>query len=260
MPFVCGGFPGPGITTKAIEALDAAGAAVIEVGIPFSDPIADGPVIAAAMHKALKSGATPDTVFNEVREARPKVSAGLVAMVSVSIVHRMGGAAAFVAKAVDAGLDGFIFPDAPLEEAGPLLDAAKAKNATASLLIAPSTSFERATEIAKASTGFLYLLARSGITGERQTVPDLGPRVRKLREITPLPVAIGFGVSSAEHVRQITQEADAAIVGSALVRRMSDAADAGRDPVAEAAAFCRELVTGLETGSPAATTGERQPA
>jgi len=260
MPFVCGGFPRPGLTTEVLAALDAAGAAVIEVGIPFSDPIADGPVIAAAMHKALAAGATPASVFDEVRAARPRISAGLVAMVSVSIVHRMGGPGPFVARAVEAGFDGFIFPDAPLEESGGLLDAAKAAGVTASLLIAPTTPLARATEIAKASTGFVYLLARAGITGERQTVPDIGPRVVKLREITPLPIAVGFGISTAEHVRQITREADAAIVGSALVRRMSEAADSGRDPVMEASAFCRELIEGLEAQSPGATTAERQPA
>ncbi len=260
MPFICGGFPRPGLTTDTLVALDAAGASVIEVGIPFSDPIADGPVIAAAMHRALKAGSTPASVFDEVRAARSRVNAGLVAMVSVSIVQRMGGPVGFIARAVDAGFDGFIFPDVPLEEAGALLEAAKAKDASASLLIAPSTSFARATEIAKASTGFVYLLARAGITGERQTIPDLGPRVRKLREITQLPIAVGFGVSTAEQVRAISRDADAAIVGSALVRRMTDASDGGRDPVAEAATFCRELVAGLETESPAATTGERQSA
>lgn len=260
MPFICGGFPRPGATTDAIMALDAAGAAVIEVGIPFSDPIADGPVIAAAMHRALQAGATPTTVFEEVRAARSRVNAGLVAMVSVSIVHRMGGPAGFVARAVDAGFDGFIFPDAPLEEAGPLLEAARAGGGSATLLIAPTTTFPRATEIARACSGFVYLLARAGITGENQAVADVGPRVRKLREVTDLPIAVGFGVSTPAHVRQITQEADAAIVGSALVRRMSDAAGVGGDPAAAAGAFCRELVTGLDTESPSATTAERQSA
>ncbi len=260
MPFVCGGFPRAGATAEVLAALDAAGASIIEVGIPFSDPIADGPVIAAAMHEALKGGATPESVFDEVRAARPRVRAGLVAMVSVSIVHRMGGAAGFVRRAVEAGFDGFIFPDAPLEESAPLLEAARAAGASASLLIAPTTPLPRAAEIAKASTGFVYLLARAGITGERQSVPDVAPRVRKLREVTALPIAVGFGVSSAEHVREITREADAAIVGSALVRRMKDAAAGGGDAVEAAASFCRELVAGLEARSASATTAERQPA
>lgn len=260
VPFVSGGFPTAGATARAIEAIDASGASVIEVGIPFSDPIADGPVIAGAMHRALGAGATPETVFEEVRSVRARVGAGLVAMVSVSIVHRAGGPLGFVARAVDSGFDGFIFPDVPLEEAGPLLEAAKAKGASASLLIAPTTPPDRASLIAKASTGFVYLLALSGVTGERQSVPDLGPRVRQLRQSTALPVAVGFGVSTADHVRQITREADAAIVGSALVRRMTEAADAAQDPAAAAGSFCRQLMMGLDASSTAATTGERQSA
>jgi len=234
--------------SKAIPALANAGATFIEIGIPFSDPIADGPVIAAAMHTALQRGSTPTSVLAEVAEARPHVQVPLIAMVSVSIVYRMsgsGGPARFVGLAKDAGFDGFIFPDAPLSESGELLNAAAEAGLTASLLIAPTTLPARAEQIMKASTGFVYLLARSGITGERSDAPDIGPRVAQLRRMSDLPIACGFGISSPDHVRAVVQHADAAIVGSALVRRMSEADDAGQDAVQSAADFTRQLAGGL---------------
>lgn len=247
MPFLCGGHPVRGSLTALIPALDAAGASIIEVGIPFSDPVADGPIIAAAMHDALQAGATPLTVFEEVASVRARTQVGLIAMVSVSIVWRMGGTRGFIEQASHAGFDGFIFPDAPLEEAEPLLAAARDAGKSASLLIAPTTPPARAEQIAKASSGFLYLLARSGITGEQSQVPDISGRVRALRDMTDLPIACGFGISTREHVRAVCTHADAAIVGSGLVRRISESAKAGRDPVVDAKVFIGQLASGLPT-------------
>jgi tryptophan synthase alpha chain len=249
MPFICGGHPVPGVTADALPALSAAGAAIIEVGIPFSDPIADGSVIAAAMHTALTAGATPRTVFEEVAKARASTSAGIVAMVSVSIVHRMGGAVAFCATARDAGFDGLIVPDSPLEESDALIKAAADHGLSLSLLIAPSTPFKRAETIAKACTGFVYMLARSGITGEQSAAPDVEQRVSKLRTVTDLPIACGFGISTADHVRAVVRHADAAIVGSALVRRMNEAGPG--DAARAAADFSRQLAQGLGQAQPA---------
>ncbi len=248
IPYVCGGHPRPGTLSQVIPALASAGATFIEIGIPFSDPIADGPVIAAAMHTSLERGSTPSSVLAEVAQARGQVQVPLIAMVSVSIVHRMSGGAGpgrFVGMAKEAGFDGFIFPDAPLSESGELLKAAADAGLTASLLIAPTTSAARAEQIMKASTGFVYLLARSGITGERDDAPDVGPRVAQLRKMSDLPIACGFGISTPEHVRAVVQHADAAIVGSALVRRMSEADAGGQNPVEHAADFCRQLAGGL---------------
>ena len=245
MPFICAGSPTPDATAPLLLALQDAGASIVEVGIPYSDPIADGPVIAAAMHDALQAGVTPEAVFEQVRAVRDRLDIGLVAMVSVSVVYGMGGPSAFVARAAAAGFDGFIFPDAPLEESGELVDAARDAGLVASLLIAPTTPKDRALAIARASTGFVYLLARSGITGERDEAPDVASRVRALRGETTLPIACGFGISTPEHVRAIVEHADAAIVGSAIIRRLTDAANAGQDPVRAGEDFVTELSTGL---------------
>jgi tryptophan synthase alpha chain len=246
MPFVCAGYPNPGTTAAVLPALSRAGASIIEVGIPFSDPIADGSVIAAAMHKALEQGCTPISVFDSVSQARPQVDAGLVAMVSISIVQRPGPQK-FAEYARNAGFDGLIVPDCPLEESDTLRKAAADNGLTLSFLIAPSTNPRRAEAIAKACTGFVYLLARSGITGERTEAPQIEPRVTRLRQMTDLPIAVGFGISNPDQVRAVVAHADAAIVGSPLVRRMGDAAAGGADPISEATTFIRLLSEGLPT-------------
>jgi tryptophan synthase alpha chain len=243
MPFVCAGYPAVGTTAAVLPALQRAGAAIVEIGIPFSDPIADGPVIAAAMHDALKGRITPMAVFDQVAQVRAQLSIGLVAMCSISIVSRMGGPAGFCKQAANAGFDGIIIPDVPLEESGPVTEAAAAAGLTASLMVAPTTPRERMGAIARASSGFVYLMARTGITGEQAEAPRVAGTVRALRQVTDLPIACGFGISRPEHIRAVVHEggADAAIVGSALVRRMGEAAGAGKDPVAEAELLTREL-------------------
>lgn len=246
MPFVCGGFPGRGATAQILPALERAGAKFVEIGIPFSDPIADGPIIAAAMHEALLNGATPAAIFDEVRSVRDQSRLAIIAMVSVSIVHRMGGPAAFCVQAKSAGFDGLIVPDVPFDESAELQTECKKHDLTLSLLISPTTPVERAISIAKACTGFVYLLARTGITGESGGIPEIETRVKRLKEHVSIPIAVGFGISTAEHVRAVVaQGADAAIVGSALVRRMKDALAARKDPIAEAESFTRELSRGL---------------
>lgn len=248
MPFVCGGSPSLEDMQQTLPALAEAGAGIIEIGIPFSDPIADGPVIAAAMHEALEAGITPKSVIEAVAAIRSKLHVGLVAMTSVSIVERIGRDR-FLGMLAEAGFDGVIYPDAPLEEAEPLIHAASGLGLTASLLIAPTTPIERARRICELCTGFVYVLARAGITGEQGGGPGVAirERISAIREVTDLPLAVGFGISSADHVRAVVSseggDADAAIVGSALVRRMSEA---GTGKAAHAAErFCRELAEGL---------------
>lgn len=248
MPFLCAGRPSLEALPDLLAGVESAGASIVELGFPFSDPIADGPVIAAAMHRALEEGVTVDAIFNAVEKARPTLKLGLVAMVTVSIVTRWG-AERFLDRAAEAGFDGCIFPDAPLEEAESLVGAAGERGLTASLLISPTTTDDRAVRIAALSTGFVYLVARIGITGERSETPDIGARVAALRSITDLPIACGFGVSTSEHVRAVVEHADAAIVGSSLVHLIEKASGAGADPVAQGARFVEELAAGLHASS-----------
>ncbi|NOG52806.1 MAG: tryptophan synthase subunit alpha [Planctomycetes bacterium] len=246
MPFVTAGYPDLDTTIELLPRLERAGASVCEIGLAYSDPIADGPVIAESMHEVLESGTTLDDVLSGIRRARDSIAMGLVVMVSYSIVHRIG-LESFVTKCLDAGFDGFIFPDLPVEESGDACRVTADAGATCSLLVAPNTAEKRANRIAEACTGFVYLLARAGITGERSGVPSsVGPRVEQLRSVTGTPIACGFGISTAEAVRAVTSHADAAIVGSAIVRRMKDSAALPRDEMLDVIeGFVKELAGGL---------------
>jgi tryptophan synthase alpha chain len=246
MPYLTAGDPDIKTTGRILQAIDAAGAAVCEVGIPYSDPIADGPVIQASMTYALDRGLRTRDIFAAIAERRDKLAMGVVAMVSYTIVHRIGPAA-FCNDAKQAGVDGLIVPDLPVEEADAISDHAQGAGLTCSYLIAPTTSPQRAQRLAKASSGFIYMLARSGITGERNELPlELGDRVERLRDVTDLPVAVGFGISTPRQVRTVVRVADAAIVGSAIMRRVADWRGDGDDAVAErVGAFVKELAGGL---------------
>lgn len=243
IPFIVASHPHPDATSDLILAIDRAGADVIEIGIPFSDPIADGPVIAQAMHNALEAGATLERTLDAVANARAATDAAIVAMTSISIVQR-NGIDTFMRRAANAGFDGVIVPDAPLDEAAPITTAATQHALTATLLIAPSTSPERTAQITSTCTGFVYLLARAGVTGERagQPAPSVAARVQHVREHTDLPIACGFGIATPEDAHQVTRHADAAIVGSALVRRLTDA----EDPAAEASSFVASLRAAID--------------
>jgi tryptophan synthase alpha chain len=241
MPFITAGFPSMDVTLKVIPALENAGASIIEIGFPFSDPIADGPVIAASMHQALQAGVTPDDVLDKVRDIRPHTNMGLVGMVSDSIITRMGPER-FVCDASAAGLDGLIVPDIDLDAARPLAGLAKIHGLGFTLLIAPTTTPARMAMIAELCSGFIYLLARVGITGESQSLEfdSLRNRIAQVRNLTTLPIAVGFGISKPEHVAAVSEIADGVIVGSALVRCMAEA----DEPVAAATRLITELAGG----------------
>lgn len=247
MPFLTAGDPDLATTGRLITACEAAGASICEIGLPFSDPIADGPVIQASMTEALSKGMRQESVMQLIADLRPKTKLGLVAMVSYSIVFRLGGKS-FIGRAADAGFDGFIFPDLPLEESEPIRKSVSDAGLSLSMLIAPTTPIERAKAIARASSGFVYLLARAGITGERNDLPpDLAPRIEQLRQVTDLPIAVGFGIATADHVRQVVSVGDAAIVGSAIMRRVAQQRANGSDAVvSEVGRFVQELSAGLD--------------
>ena len=245
MPFLTAGYPTLSHLAPLIGAVERGGASAVEIGFPFSDPIADGPVIAASMHEALQLGTTPADVFETVRTVRPQTDLGLLAMVSVSIVNRMG-AASFVAEAARSGLDGLIVPDLDVEDSDELVRLVDEHGLALALLVAPTTSPERLRKIVSQCRGFVYVLARAGVTGEQNIAPDVAGRLDTIRAETDLPLAVGFGISTRQHVHAATESADAAIVGSALVRRIGEA----DDPVAEAERMTRELASGLRGGSP----------
>lgn len=245
MPFVVGGHPEAEGLPSLLESIDGAGASVIEIGFPFSDPVADGPVIAAAMFDALQKGVTPRSVLDQVKASRDRVKAGLVAMISASLVHRLGGPGEFAKQAAEAGLDGCIFPDVTLEEAGPYVEACRANGLCVSLLVAPSTPIDRARRIVQHCSGFVYVIARAGITGESSGLPEIESRISELRDLTDLPLAVGFGVSTAKQVRMVTEHADAAIVGSALVRHLGQAGKAGKSASEAASEMIFTLAEGI---------------
>lgn len=232
-PFVTAGDPDLGTTLAVIEALDRAGAAVCELGVPYSDPIADGPVIQASYTRALAAGFTLEKFFAMVTEATARVTMPILAMVSYSIIYRRG-IDRFVADATAAGLAGLVVPDLPLEESD-LLDAACHGAGLALVrLVTPTTPPDRAAEIARRSTGFLYCVSVAGVTGARTELPEgLAERVAWLRTQARVPVLVGFGVSTPEQVRALVQVADGAIVGSALVRQVGELAPQGPAGIAQ---------------------------
>lgn len=246
MPYLTAGDPNLEGTAAMLKAIDDAGATTIEVGFPFSDPIADGPTIQASMTYALDQGLKIAGIFQTVREVRDQIKAGLVAMVSFSMVHRYG-VDRFCKEAAAAGFDGLIIPDLALEAVDTVRPAAESHGLILSLLIAPTTGPQRARAIAKACSGFVYVVSRSGITGERATLPaELPDRLRQLREVTDLSLAVGFGIAGPDQVREVVQVADAAIVGSALVRRVMDHRDARTSQLASVVGgFVSELREGL---------------
>lgn len=224
MPFLVAGDPSLEATEGAILGMAETGADIVEIGIPFSDPIADGPVIAAAMYRSLERGVKPSDVATLIARVRPKVEIGLIAMVSYSIVRRCGGTA-FIDQFKNVGIDGFIIPDIDESEALSLSSYCKSIELSFSMLIAPTTPLARIEKLASISNGFLYVLARTGLTGEQQELPELSKRVEEIKSVTSLPLAVGFGISTADHVKSVYESAEAAIVGSALVRRMEQADD-----------------------------------
>lgn len=224
-PFVTVGDPDVATTVAVIEAIDRAGGSLCELGVPYSDPIADGPVIQSSYTRALNAGITLDGVFGAAKQAAARVSMPLVAMGSYAVIYRRG-IGRFVADAVAAGLAGFVVPDLPLEESDDLDQACRAAGLALVRLVTPTTPPERAAQIAARSTGFLYCVSVAGVTGARTDLPPgLIERVQWLRTKTDVPIMVGFGISGPEQARQVAEVADGVIVGSALVRLLDAAAD-----------------------------------
>lgn len=242
----------PDLDTSRQVALAAisAGADVIELGVPFSDPVADGPVIQRASERALKHGTDLAGVLNVARQIRQQSDAGLIVFSYLNPVLQFG-LEAFCAAAADAGVDGALVTDLPIEEAAEYLRAMKAHKLAAVFLAAPTSTDERLRAIAKHSRGFVYAISRTGITGARQELAgDARMLVDRLRGLTKLPIAVGFGVSTPEQFAEVGSFADAAVVGSAIVRCIE------QNPAREAAAV-GEFVSFLTAATQHAKAGSQ---
>ncbi|MGD1275704.1 MAG: tryptophan synthase subunit alpha [Tepidisphaeraceae bacterium] len=245
VPFIPAGFPDLTTTQAVLESLNAPGIAAIEVGFPFSDPIADGPIIQQAFTAALAAKLKVPEIFQTVQSASPRISVPLVAMVSFSIVFRYGPQR-FFADARDSGFGGVIIPDLPPPQAQSTCRQIRDAALDTILLVAPTTPLDRRRQIVSLCSGFVYYLSLSGITGVRDHLPpDILDNVRQLKSLTDLPICVGFGISKPQHLAWLAQAADAAVVGSAIVQRMAESASAPPAAVAQSVAqFCRQLLGG----------------
>jgi tryptophan synthase alpha chain len=230
------------VTTRAIVlAAIEAGADIIELGVPFSDPVADGPVIQRASERALRHGTSLEQVLKLGKEVRKQSQAGLIIFSYLNPILRLG-LTKFTAAVEDAGIDGALITDLPVEEAGDYLHEMRKRHLDTVFLVAPTSPDDRLKQIAKASTGFVYAVSRTGVTGARKQLPDdARDLVRRLRRHTKLPIAVGFGISSAEQFAAIGEFAEAAVVGSAIVETIE------RNPGKEAEAvaqFVGQLLLG----------------
>jgi tryptophan synthase alpha chain len=233
--YITAGDPSFDATEKIVCAAAEAGADIIELGVPFSDPVADGPTIQRASERALKAGATLAGVLNLVRRVRAHTNVPLVLFGYFNPFLQMG-LEKFAAAATSAGADGVLTTDLTPEEAAEYREAMHAHGLDTVFLAAPTSTDARLTKIAEASSGFLYLISRTGVTGTRDALPeDLPALVRRARKFTKLPIAVGFGISLPTHVTVLGGIVDAAVVGSALVAEIEKAstADAAASAVAE---------------------------
>ena len=232
--FITAGDPAPDATVPALRALVRGGADIVEIGVPFSDPEAEGPSIQRSSERALANGVTLPAVLDMAREFRQADDATPVVLMGyLNSVMRMGYET-FAARARDAGVDGLIVVNLPPEEAGPAQAALARQQIDLIFLVAPTTSSERAARIAARGSGFIYYVSLKGVTGANHLdAADVGRNISALREVCRLPVQVGFGIKDAESARAVAQVADGVVVGSVLVDIMGDrSADPGSIPAA----------------------------
>lgn len=240
IPYIMAGDPDTETTAQIIDALTRNGADAIELGVPYGDPLADGPTIAAAGVRALRNSVGIGDVLALVRQSRSREAAPIVLFTYFNPVYQYG-VERFAHDAAQAGAAAVIVPDIALEEAGELREALCNYDLDMPLLVAPSTPPGRATSIALASTGFVYVVSRLGVTGAA-AAPDFSPvraQVQALRAATTKPLALGFGISTPEHVRAVSVLADGVIVGSALIDAY--AGSRGEEAAKRAATLCAAL-------------------
>jgi tryptophan synthase alpha chain len=237
IPFITCGDPSLEVTEQLVYAMEKAGADLIELGIPFSDPTAEGPVIQEANLRALSGGVTTDKIFEMVKKIRKNTQIPMVFMTYANVVYSYG-TERFVKTAAEAGMDGIILPDVPFEEKEEFSAVCRQYGLALISLIAP-TSHQRIAQIAAAAEGFIYCVSSLGVTGVRSEITtDIGEMVRLVRENSSLPCAIGFGISTPEQAERMAQHADGVIVGSAIVKMCKEY---GKDCVPHVAEYVKQM-------------------
>jgi len=258
--YLCAGDPDAATSLALARAAIAAGTDILELGVPFSDPLADGLTNQLAAQRALAAGATQEAVFELVEAIRRESDIPIVFYTYYNLIHSCG-LDRYVARAKAAGVDGLLTLDLPPEEAGPLREACAKVGMRTVFIVAPTTPPARIAKIAAAADGFLYYVSRTGVTGEQASLAaDLGAALARIRAATDLPVVVGFGVSQPGHVRTIAGMADGVVVGSALVNVIP--AHAGKpeaEMIAAMAAKVRWLCGGLSAAPQAAAAGSSAP-
>jgi tryptophan synthase alpha chain len=239
--YITAGDPSPAHTAGLVAALERGGADLIELGVPFSDPIADGPVIQRGVERALKAGTSVAKVLGIAREIRKKSEIPLLLFTYLNPVLRYGFEA-LACDAKDAGIDGCLLTDLSVEEAEPYVTPLRQAGLDTVFLAAPTSTERRLKLVSEYSTGFVYLVSRTGVTGEREALSDsLEPLVRKMRGLTQLPLGAGFGISTPEQAGAVAKMADGVVVGSAIVRLVEqNAGEAGLE------AYARQLRQGMD--------------
>lgn len=245
MPFIAAGDPDLAATGGLIEEFARRGADLLELGIPYSDPVADGPTIQSSYVRALDQGVKLQPILEMIHQARSRCDLPILTMVSYSIVWRVGPEGYF-RRAAAAGVDGVIIPELPAEEGKEAARLAESNGLHAVFLVAPTTPPERMKAIAARSRGFIYYIAIAGTTGARNELPpDLADHIARLKSVTGKPVAVGFGISGPEQVAAVAGVADGVIVGSALVRKIAEFSSRPRAELISAAGdFLAELARG----------------
>lgn len=246
MPYLCAGDPTPELTSKLLLTLEAAGADLIELGVPFSDPIADGPTIQRASERALAHSISLQQILEIVRSLREQTEIPIALMGYYNPIFRMGEAA-FCKAAQAAGVDGVIIPDLPPEQAQPLLEIAPKYNLATIFLVAPTSPPERMQLIASVSTGFIYCVSVTGVTGARAMLSDeIAPMITELRKHTDKPISVGFGVSTPEQAKQVSDIADGVVVGSAIIDVIEKNMDDETKLLTAVKQFASDLAAGVK--------------
>ena len=225
MPYICAGDPTLDLSRKLLLTLEKAGADLIEFGIPFSDPIADGPIIQKASERSLCNGTSVDQVLNLVLNLRNETDIPITLMGYYNPIFQMG-VDTFCERAMNVGVDGIIIPDLPPEEAEPLLEAVSGCDLATIFLVAPTSTYKRIVKIAELSKGFIYCVSVTGVTGVRDVISvEVRSMVAEIRKHTEKPICVGFGVSTPDQAQQLAQIADGVIVGSAIVKIIEENLD-----------------------------------